>query len=477
MSLKSTLLVGAAAAILAASPAMAQNAPSQAQIDALAAQIQALQGQLTSLKDSVAKESAANKKTLEAMPKVTADGGRIRVVTADKAFDAAIRARVHMDYGFGNGGKNFTADGTDGFGVRRAFLGVAGKVFTDWTYEVTANFASNRGGGAQIQAANIGYTGIPGWTIVAGVMQPKFTLDDSTSSNDIAFMERAPIGNVVVGIGGSDSRTAVGVTNKGTSHFVAAYVTGSATNNVSGAAATDFDDQVNLLGRAAYAFWQANEGSAGIGVSGVYQASPQALSRPQTAGTAITTISFGDRPGLRIGSRDTSYRLTNVTVNQIDSAYAYGADLGVNFKSFWAAAEYYNFGAEYSDRTATNAVQTLADPEFSGYYVSAGYVLTGERRNYNIGEWTGVKPSWPVGQNGFGAWEVAARYSQIDLIDRAAGINTGTAGKETNWTLGLNWYVNPAIRFMVNHVISKTERANGQDVELDLTAVRMQFQF
>ncbi|MBP7336306.1 porin [Niveispirillum sp.] len=471
MSLKSTLLAGAAVAVLAASPAVAQTAPSQAQIDALAAQIQALQGQLTSLKDSVAKESAATKKAMDAMPKVTADGGRIRVQTADKAFDAAIRARIHMDYGFFNGGKNFTTDATDGFQVRRAFLGVAGKVYTDWTYEFTANFADNRGGGAQIQAANIGYTGIPGWTIVAGVMQPKFTLDDSTSSNDIAFMERAPIGNIVVGIGGSDSRTAIGVTNKGTSHFVAAYVTGNATNT-----SGTIDDQVNLLGRAAYAFWQGTEGSAGIGVSGVLQTTPQATARPVTAGTATTSITFGDRPGLRVGGNRTSLTSTGA-INQIDSAYAYGADLGVNFKSFWAAAEYYNFGAEYADRTASGAVQTLADPEFSGYYVSAGYILTGERRNYNIGEWTGVKPAWPVGQNGFGAWEVAARYSQVDLTDRAGGIaGTGT-GKETNWTFGVNWYVNPAIRFMLNHVISKTERPNGLDVELDITAARMQFQF
>lgn len=472
MSLKSTLLVGAAATILAASPAMAQTAPSQTQIDALAAQIQALQGQLTSLKDSVAKESAATKKAMDAMPKVTADGGRIRVVTADKKFDAAIRARIHMDYGFGNGGKNFTADGTDGFGIRRAFLGVAGKVYTDWTYEFTANFAGSRGGAVGIQAANVGYTGIKDWTLVAGVMQPKFTLDDSTSSNDIAFMERAPIGNIVVGIGGSDSRTAIGAINKGTSHIIAAYVTGNSTGSTG-----SFDDQVNLLGRAAYSFWSGAEGSAGIGVSGVYQATPQATARPVTAGTATSSIGFGDRPGLRIGGTDTSYRLTNVTVNQIDSAYAYGADLGFNFKSLWAAAEYYNFGAEYADRTATGAVQTLADPEFSGYYVSAGYILTGERRAYNVGEWKTVSPAWPVGQNGFGAWEVAARYSQVDLIDRAAGISTGTAGKETNITLGVNWYINPALRIMLNHVMSETERANGTDVELDLTAVRMQFQF
>ncbi|MFV3077257.1 OprO/OprP family phosphate-selective porin [Niveispirillum fermenti] len=474
MSLKSNLLAGAAvgAAILVAGPAAAQTAaPSQAQIDTLSQQIQALQSQLTSLKDSVAKDSAATKKTLEAMPRVTADGGRIRIQSADKKFDAAIRARIHMDYGFFNAGKNFTTDATDGFQMRRAFLGVAGKVYTDWAYEFTANFADNRGGGSQIQAANIAYTGFKDWTIIGGVLQPKFTLDDSTSSNDIAFMERAPVGNIVVGIGGSDSRTGVGIINKGESHILAAYVTGNATNT-----SGTIDDQVNILGRAAYAFWQSNEGAAGIGVSGVYQTSPQATARPVAAGTATTSISFGDRPGLRVGGNRTSLTSTGA-INQIDGAYAYGADLGVNFKSFWAAAEYYNFGAKYDDYTATGAAQTLADPEFSGYYVSAGYILTGERRNYTPGEWAGVKPAWPVGQNGFGAWEVATRFSQVDLIDRAGGIaGTGT-GKETNWTLGVNWYVNPAIRFMLNHVMSETKRPNGTDVELDITAVRMQFQF
>lgn len=473
MSLKSTLLAGAAAAVLVAGPAVAQNAPSQAQIDALSQQIQALQGQLTSLKDSVAKESAANKKALEAMPKVTADGGRIRVQTADKKFDAAIRARIHVDYGVFNGGKNFTADATDGFQIRRAYLGVAGKVYEDWGYEFTADLGENRGTTLNLPYAYITYNGFKDTTIIGGIIQPKFTLDDSTSSNDIPFMERAPIANIVVGIGGSTNRSGAGVINKGPRHIVAAYVTG---NSTSGTATGTFDDQVNVLGRGAYSFWQGAEGAAGIGLSGVYQTSPQATARPVAAGTATTSITFGDRPGLRVGANRTSLTSTGA-INQIDSAYAYGADLGFNFKSFWAAAEYYNFGAEYADRNAAGAVQTLADPEFSGYYLSAGYVLTGERRSYSTGEWAGVKPAWPVGQNGMGAWEVAARYSQVDLIDRAAGVAGGGTGKETNWTLGLNWYVNPAIRFMLNHVISKTERANGQEVELDLTAVRMQFQF
>ena len=476
MNFKSTLLAGTiVGAALIVSPALAQTAPaggpSQAQIDALAQQIQALQSQLTSLKDSVGKEQKAVQKTLADMPKVSADGGRMRVVTADKKFDVALRARIHMDYGTWVNKDNYTTDATDGFQLRRAFLGVAGTVYKDWGYEFTGNFANDRGGASQVQAANITYNGFKDTQIIMGVFQPKFTLDDSTSSNDIAFMERAPIGNIVVGIGGSDSRTGVGISNKGDQHFVAAYVTG----NQTGTTGTN-DDMVNLLGRAAYSFWSSNEGAAGIGVSGVYQVTPQAAAR--TSATQITkTASFGDRPGLRIGGNRTSLTSTG-TINNIDDQYAYGADLGFNFKSFWGAGEYYKFGASTDDRLpGSTAANSFKDPEFDGYYVSAGYVLTGERRSYKPGEWTGVKPAWPVGQGGFGAWEVAARYSTVNLIDRAGGVaGTGT-GEEKNWTLGVNWYVNNAIRFMLNYVNTTVERPSGTEQGLDALALRMQFQF
>jgi len=474
MTFKTSLLAGTVlGAAFIAAPAMAQSAgnASQAQLDALAQQIQALQGQLTSLKDSVAKDKVTTEKRLTDMPKVSADGGRMRVQTADKNFDVALRARIHMDYGTWVNKDNYTTDATDGFQMRRAFLGVAGTVYKDWGFEFTGNFANDRGGASQIQAANITYNGIKDTQVIMGVFQPKFTLDDSTSSNDIAFMERSPVGNIVVGIGGSDSRTGVGISNKGTNYFIAGYVTGNATGTTG-----TVDDMVNLLGRAAYQFYGSNEGGAGIGVSGVYQVTPQTTAR--TSATAITTTtSYGDRPGLRIGGNRTSLTSTG-TINQIENQWAYGADLGANYKNFWVAGEYYMFGADTEERLpGTNTRNGFQDPEFDGYYVSAGYILTGERRTYKPGEWTGVKPAWPVGQNGFGAWELAARYSTVNLIDRAGGVaGTGT-GEEKNWTLGVNWYVNNAIRFMVNYVNTTVDRPNGTEQGLDAVAVRMQFQF
>ncbi len=47
----------------------------------------------------------------------------------------------------------------------------------------------------------------------------------------------------------------------------------------------------------------------------------------------------------------------------------------------------------------------------------------------------------------WGAWEVAARFSYLDLDDGSI-----RGGNLNDVTLGLNWYVSPRIRVMANFV-------------------------
>jgi phosphate-selective porin OprO/OprP len=82
--------------------------------------------------------------------------------------------------------------------------------------------------------------------------------------------------------------------------------------------------------------------------------------------------------------------------------------------------------------------------------VQAGYYLTGEHRRYKTraGAFDRQKPKSIFGKDGGkGAWEIALRYSTLDLNDGPV-----LGGKEDNLTLALNWYLNPATRLMINLV-------------------------
>lgn len=88
---------------------------------------------------------------------------------------------------------------------------------------------------------------------------------------------------------------------------------------------------------------------------------------------------------------------------------------------------------------------------FSTYYGSVSYFLTGESKKYQ-GSYEGfdrVRPNknFSGPNRGWGAWEIALRYAATDLNDGSLA-----GGRQTDWTAGLNWYLNPATRLMVNYV-------------------------
>jgi phosphate-selective porin len=95
---------------------------------------------------------------------------------------------------------------------------------------------------------------------------------------------------------------------------------------------------------------------------------------------------------------------------------------------------------------------TGATATYRGAYVEAGYFLTGENRGYDreLKRWAAVKPYEPFFRvrtcdgvcMGKGAWQIAGRVSTIDL-NSVAGAATIRGGEETNYTLALNWWLNP----------------------------------
>jgi hypothetical protein len=72
-------------------------------------------------------------------------------------------------------------------------------------------------------------------------------------------------------------------------------------------------------------------------------------------------------------------------------------------------------------RTDLDMNSGSSDPTFSGWYAEASYFLTGENRGYKPTtgrfERPKVKRPFRFSEDGWGAWQVAARYSALDLSD------------------------------------------------------------
>ena len=124
------------------------------------------------------------------------------------------------------------------------------------------------------------------------------------------------------------------------------------------------------------------------------------------------------------------------------------------------------------------------DIYYSGSYVYVSYFLTGEHRPYKRteGVFARVKPfedffrvrdADGYVQMGKGAWEIAYRYSTLDLNDVLVG------GRAYDHTLGLNWYLNPYTRLMFNYVNSNIspDHEEGVDGSVNIFEMRAQIDF
>jgi phosphate-selective porin OprO and OprP len=165
--------------------------------------------------------------------------------------------------------------------------------------------------------------------------------------------------------------------------------------------------------------------------------------------------------------------LNNMQVANAEAALVYGP-LSVQSEFFAATANR----------------QTVTSNTFYGAYVYVSYFLTGENRPYNrkMGVFDRVRPyenffhvrtcDGDV-QTGRGAWELAYRFSYVDMLD---DLTTTGAGLATDHTFGVNWYLNPYTRLMLNYVHStdtynKSEGNRITGGDLDIVEARCAIDF
>ncbi len=130
--------------------------------------------------------------------------------------------------------------------------------------------------------------------------------------------------------------------------------------------------------------------------------------------------------------------------------------------SFVNASRQYN---PFDPATNQNLFLKGSNPTFHGGYIYASFFLTGENRNYVLSDaaFGRVKPKRNFDlEGGWGAWEVAFRYSYLNLNSRVSSDPVPPApgvarvgvrgGIENNYTVGVNWYPTPNTRWMLNYI-------------------------
>jgi phosphate-selective porin OprO/OprP len=154
----------------------------------------------------------------------------------------------------------------------------------------------------------------------------------------------------------------------------------------------------------------------------------------------------------------------NVTVPD-DNSWTAGLEAAWVFKQLSIQSEYMLTHVDAS--TGGNAY-------FRGFYVFASWFLTGEHRPYkpNGGVFGRVIPNSNFGEAGGGAWELALRYSRLDLED-----NGWDGGELNDITAGVNWYLNPNARVMMNYVHADIDASGDIDGSSDAVMLRFQVDF
>ncbi len=344
--------------------------------------------------------------------------------TPDKAFSLKFGGRIHYDMAWFKQDEELETrfgDKKSGTEFRRVRFYNQGTVYKTVNYKLQLEFA---GGEIGFKDVYIEYTGIPYLgALRAGQMKEPFRLEVIHSSNPFSFMERSfvtsfsPERNTGLLVHNSlfdgrvDYQAGVFRNANGVGNDVDAGDSYNFTARLTGLILED--PERNSLLHLGLAFSNRKNESGTYGIS----ARPASHLAPKYVSTGTLT------------------NVDRVALSNLELAWIAGP---LSVQSEYLRARIDNDGPDFN---------------FSAYYAQVSYFLTGESFKWK-GSYEGfdkVVPHRNVGE-GPGAWEVALRFDAIDLDDRVI-----LGGKMSQWTLAVNWFLNPASRIMFNYVLADVE--------------------
>jgi phosphate-selective porin OprO and OprP len=352
-------------------------------------------------------QPAAKSPAVEAKPLAGWNGEHVYLQNADGDFSMQVTGSGQFDfrgYQAGNHPPN-------SFLARRVRLGVEGKIARYFEYKVGADLADTRN--TVLRDLFIGIHRIDELQLRFGQFKEPFSQEEMLAHFNLDFVERSLVNNLVPSR--SPGLMAFGVINKGKFEYqVGAF-------NAKGLLAANTSNQPEGVVRLRFAPWK-NENHfwlKGLAFGGAY-----AQGR--------------NRNGLSVLGQTESRSAIFYTPEIIN-----GKVLRANGELTWTLgsaairAEYIQTNQERKDLGDNRT--SLPGVVAKGLMSQFTYVLTGEKK----AESGAVIPNERLFENGFGAWELKARYAKLQIADGSAKSNDAQSVY-----VGTNWYLNRYVRYL-----------------------------
>lgn len=485
------LFCSTAPAALAQPVSTARNPPSgiseeqalalSARLDALEQRNEELQAQIADLKGQMAAGQGQIREEIHAQPTVALSNARPTITTPDGNFKFALRSVVQFDAAKYDQdplrADNELGSGTD---FRRVRFGFDGTAYKDWNFALWGEWGGSGGEAAALNQAWLEYAGWKPFGLAEplrlriGAWATPTGLEDATSNTDGLFLERPAIAELVRNLAGGDGRSGVGAFAHGERWYAGAVLTGKLWGVAN---PPELSQQSGYILRAAYDVLRGEDYDVHLGVSyqGILEPADTAAGPAETE-----AVRLQERPELRVSGT----RLVDTGVINSNGLQALGLEAGASWKNLYAAGEWFQIDVS---RRAPSAF----DPSFSGWYLQGAWAITGERHPWSSvnGGFNGVRPSRPfsLAKSTWGAWELAARYSVLDLNDHEGSPGAPPppggvrGGDQKISTIGLNWYPNNVVRFLLDYQWINVDRLNSTggrlDTDVNVVSLRSQFAF
>ncbi len=363
----------------------------------------------------------------------------------------------YSDAEFTNGNQFVSVGIDDVRGFRRARLAAVGSVADNVDYMVEFDFAFP--GRPNFMDLYFDVHGFQFGSLRVGQWRQPFGLDELTSVKELTFHERSttfflgPFRRPGIGIYGHDGRS---------TYAISAY-------------GTTFGQTPDLFG--------GSRGDSNYGLAA--RGTTLLIDRPQDGG--LLHAGFGYALMNDTGSLQQFLFLPELAGPPGESS----SGILNTETSIFGSSRVHFFNAEFAAVRGPGHAQgeyRVARFEKSGdpavttpsYYAQVGYLLTGETREYNRtgGVLSAVRPDNPFGPGGWGAWELAARFSRTETFQDGVFDPINATGNRTTYSVGLNWYLNDFTKFQFNYLRGDVDRQSSFELsDYAIYAVRAQVAF